>query len=55
VTELARNLIGFVGFCVHELNRHVLKLENRLKTPDVRFNLKRLLTTTVFLCIKWAK
>jgi hypothetical protein len=43
VTELARNLIGFSGFCVHELNRQVLKLENRMQTPDMIFNLKQLL------------
>lgn len=55
MTELARNLVGFVGFCVHELNRQVLKLENRVQTLDIRFNFKQLLTTTSFLCINWAK
>jgi hypothetical protein len=40
VTELARNLIGLLGFNVHELNRQVLKLENRVQTPDIRFSLK---------------
>lgn len=31
VTELARNLIGLLGFYVHELKRQVLKLENRVQ------------------------
>jgi hypothetical protein len=44
VTELARNLISFMGFCAHEFNRQVLKLENMLQTLAVRFNLKQLLT-----------
>jgi len=39
VTELARSLICLLGFNVHELNRQVLKLENRVQTPDIRFNL----------------
>jgi hypothetical protein len=55
VTELARNLISFMGFCVHEFNRQVLKLENMLQTPAVRFNMKQLLTNTAFFWHKLSK
>jgi hypothetical protein len=55
VTELVRNLISFMGFCVHEFNRQVLKLENMLQTLAVRFNFETVTYKTAFLCINWAQ